>query len=405
MISFIIPTSDNLEYVQLAYKSIREYAGFEHEIIILDDASTDGTWEWLESFGESTLKTYRTYAKVGHTMLYNVGASMATNDIITILHADMVIGPSYVQNLLKHMKPGVVVSATRIEPPLHPEGNEKITKDFGMYPDDFREHDFTKFVREERVERENETTCGIFAPWDIHKDDYMAIGGHDELFAPYPYEDSDIFQRFMLAGYEIVQERDALVYHFTCRDHKWTDTIGEVHDKFEEYELSARRNWFRKWKAWVDNDEYGCPIIHPIYNIGITIENADYNVLAALEPHFDYISVGIDEEEVQRYIEMEQPRTLYDLDSKIIRGPNHLPHVDIHVRADYNMLDQGDFMCLVNLTLMIEDMQEEFSSEFGEEGDILPAGEYEVGHCSIEINSVQNYALKVINNVNFSSNS
>lgn len=400
MISFIIPTSDNLEYLKLAYESIREYAGYDHEIIILDDASTDGTWEWLESFGESTLKKYRTYAKVGHTMLYNVGVSMATNDIISILHADMFIGPSYVENLLKHLKPGCVVSATRIEPPLHPKGKEKITKDFGMYPDDFREHDFTKFVREERVERENETTRGVFAPWAIHKDDYMAIGGHDELFAPYPYEDSDIFQRFILAGYDIIQSRDALVYHFTCRGHKWTDKIGEVHDKFEEYELTARRNWFRKWKVWVENDEYSCPVIHPLYNIGLTLENANFDVLAGLEPHYDYISVDLDEEEVQRYIEIEQPRTLYDLESRIIRDKGSpMPSVDIHVFANCNMLDRHDYMYLVNITRMVEDLQLDLGDEF----DI--GGVFEGGNVSIEINKIEDHSIKVINNVNFSSNS
>ncbi len=38
----------------------------------------------------------------------------------------------YIENLVKHIKPGTVVCGTRIEPPLHPEGKEKIIRDFGM---------------------------------------------------------------------------------------------------------------------------------------------------------------------------------------------------------------------------------------------------------------------------------
>ena len=34
--------------------------------------------------------------------------------------------------MLKHLKPGKVVCATRIEPPIHPAGKEKIVMDFGM---------------------------------------------------------------------------------------------------------------------------------------------------------------------------------------------------------------------------------------------------------------------------------
>ena len=39
------------------------------------------------------------------------------------------IGPNYIENLVKHLEPGKVVCATRIEPPLHPEGKEKIIKE------------------------------------------------------------------------------------------------------------------------------------------------------------------------------------------------------------------------------------------------------------------------------------
>jgi hypothetical protein len=48
---------------------------------------------------------------------------------------------------LKHLKPGKVVCATRIEPPIHPAGKEKIVKDFGDEEDnDILWDEFDTFV-------------------------------------------------------------------------------------------------------------------------------------------------------------------------------------------------------------------------------------------------------------------
>ena len=84
-----------------------------------------------------------------------------------------------------------------------------------------------------------ETTNGIFAPWAIYKDDFLAIGGHDPLYAPQSKEDSDIFNRFLLAGYKFVQTWEGFVYHMTCRGSRFADGAkrnpnGEVFMKNRE---------------------------------------------------------------------------------------------------------------------------------------------------------------------------
>ncbi len=67
----------------------------------------------------------------GHTYWYDEGMRLAKTDIISILHSDMIIGPGYFNNMLKHLERGKVVCATRIEPPIHPAGREKIVRNFG----------------------------------------------------------------------------------------------------------------------------------------------------------------------------------------------------------------------------------------------------------------------------------
>ena len=56
-ITFVIPSRNNLEFLQLAYKSIRNLET-QHEILVLNDASTDGTKEWLESLGDNSIQVY-----------------------------------------------------------------------------------------------------------------------------------------------------------------------------------------------------------------------------------------------------------------------------------------------------------------------------------------------------------
>ena len=220
-ITFIIPTRNNGEYITdcLNYLSIF-YKNCE--IIILDDNSTDGTDLFFTSKNHHFPFKFRYFKnenneRLGHTILYDIGFKNASNDICMILHADMIPSKNMVQNMLKHLKERTVVCATRIEPKgLHPEGPEKILENFGLHPEQFNE-DFFEYCEKLEIENKDKITNGIFAPWMMYKKDFIELGGHDWLFYPMEFEDSDIFNRMQLAGYSLVQSRDAFVYHFTCR--------------------------------------------------------------------------------------------------------------------------------------------------------------------------------------------
>lgn len=384
-ISFVIPSYNNLRYLKNAYRSIRTYAGPLHEVIVLDDASNDGTIDWLKSLDDDNLVIWENSSgtRLGHTVTYNIGGELAKNDIFSILHADMFIGPNYVENAVKHMSRGVVVAATRIEPPLHPAGLEKIVKDFGMWPEDFTEDKFLSFVSEEQSTRANQTTRGIFAPWFIYKEDFLSIGGHDKLFAPFPYEDSDIFQRFILAGYDILQSRDSLVYHLTCRGHKWTDDtqLGKVDDSFNIAERNARLNYLRKWNSWIKNDEYHCPIVPPKYNTTAILKNAKHlSQLEALEPWFG--KVILEEETIaNEYIKEQQPNTLLDMSHRVqIHTSVDLTIDDVYVILDLSTFNSDDFSVILQLSYILQELS----------GSDSPEGEYELGNIKVKVNRLVN---------------
>ena len=388
-ISFIVPSYNNLRYLKNAYHSIRTWESEEHEIVILDDASVDGTAEWLDSLNDPNLIIWKneTGKRMGHTITYDIGVNLSTNDIFGIFHADMFLGENYVKNIVKHLERGKVVTATRVEPPLHPSGREKITRDFGVWPEDFREDDFIKFVREEQERSKDQITKGIFAPWYMYKEDYLKIGGHDHLFAPFPYEDSDIFQRFLLAGYEVLQSRDALVYHLTCRGHKWTDdsVIGKVADDFEELEVNARKNFIRKWNSWIMNDEWMHPIMIPKYNTCLIADNVkSVEQLDNIEPWFCHTAID-SFDLVAQYLYKEQPNTTLDMSERVSsKESGEYSDYGVKVYIDLHQMTSEDYANLGKMNLILQELHKNMSSEFN------LSGEYQLGNIKVQVDSLDN---------------
>ena len=399
-ISFIQPSRNNLKYLKWSYNSIRKNLGYRHEICMADDASDDGTWMWMNKIADKdkNVKIHRNngYKRLGHTILYDTLINdYATNDIVMIYHADMYACPKMDVEVLKHLERGKVVSATRIEPPLHPDGPEKVLKDFGIEPEEFDELGLIEFL-DIGIDYTKKPTEGIFAPWAIYKDDFQAIGGHDPLYAPQSKEDSDIFNRFQLAGYETIQTWRGFVYHMTCRGSRFKDgamrnPAGQVFMKGREssewlaQNLRSTRNFIRKWGHMVKHDELLHPIIPPKYDVGFIVENCNNDLLKELEPWCSDIYgdwVGHKGFGVNKYVEEEQPNTQFDLKKKI--HSDHIePKNNVIVQFDCRFLTPQNFQILVNLSEILQ-----------ESGEV---GEMELEIFKFSIRSLDTYEKELIN--------
>ena len=370
-VTFIIPCRNNLKYLQQAVNSIETYYGNYHQIVILDDASNDGTWEWIDSLNQPNIKTYRNESsdRVGHTVLYDIGISLAETPIVTILHSDMVVTKDYVSNMLKNLTPLSVVSATRIEPPLHPPGPEKYVRNFGMEPEEFQlqYEEFEKFVEVKQAENKDTITNGIFAPWMLYKEDFSSMGGHDKLFAPMELEDSDIFNRFHLCDYKLIQSRDAFVYHMTCRGSRFKDGIeiereiplpdGTIWYKpkdSKEY-LELRQNkfkeWWRKWHTDVLHDDLMMPIVPNRYDTTFVVHNCYPQLLGALEPWCDRLYVDCKH---KWYVDEEQTETMFDISDKIHPIGDEMKG-DVQIMFDGSKLTNENFTSFIkNVPFIIQ---------------------------------------------------
>lgn len=368
-ISFIIPSRNNLRYLQQAVASIQACYGDSHDIVLLDDASTDGTWEWIKGLQGANIVKYRNIGpeRVGHTILYDKGVELSRTKVFTIFHADMITTPNHVPNMLKHLKRYYVVCATRVEPPLHPPGPEKHVKMFGLEPEEFKQDQFMQFVAQEEIAKRDQVTEGIFAPWCMYKEDFEAIGGHDPLFAPMELEDSDIFNRMHLAGYELLQSRDALVYHMTCRGSRFKDGLhieaeipladGTTWYKpkdSEEYKALRAikfREWWRKWGCNVLHNDNLLPIVPPKYDIGFVVHNCSEQALQVLEPWCSNIYT---DGTWHDYIVREQPNTKYDLSKRVISYLANITN-DIVVYFDGSKLTEQSMQIIQQLSQIIAD--------------------------------------------------
>jgi len=368
-VTFIIPCRNNLKYLKQAVSSIEDNYNDYHQIVILDDASNDGTWEWIESLNKPYIKTYRNEGpdRVGHTVLYDIGISLAETPVVTILHSDMIVTQNYVGNMLKNLTPLSVVSATRIEPPLHPPGPEKYVKDFGMEPEVFDTDAFKKFVYETEYVMEDKITNGIFAPWMLYKEDFRSMGGHDKLFAPMELEDSDIFNRFHLCDYKLIQSRDAFVYHMTCRGSRFKDGIeiekeipmpdGTIWYKpkdSKEY-LELRQNkfkeWWRKWHTDVLHDDLMMPIVPNRYDTTFVVHNCYPQLLGALEPWCDRLYVDCN---YQWYVDEEKKETMFDISDKIHSIGDEMKG-DVQIMFDGSKLTNENFTSFIkNIPFIIQ---------------------------------------------------
>ena len=213
MITFCVPSKNNLRYLKLAIESIKKNSYYKtNEIFVYVDKDEDGTVDWLNKEDiKFILNRDQECRGIGYA--YDTLFRHAKYDKVVAFHADMVLGIDADKNLIKHHTRGSVVCSTRIEPPLHPPGPEKIVMDFGIWPEDFKWDEFDQFVKTAAIEYKDKTTGSSFAPWLIDRRDHL---GHDPIFLSV-YEDADLFRRFVLAGYKMIQSWESLVYHLTCR--------------------------------------------------------------------------------------------------------------------------------------------------------------------------------------------
>jgi GT2 family glycosyltransferase len=294
-ISFLINTSVNtLDHVKLLLKSLKEnLVGTEHEILIFVDSDNEGTVEYLreqkENFFDLKIITHKLNPCVGYSRNNNLLVELAKHDIVSYLQSDMVISPGYDKDILAELEDNCILSATRIEPPLHGISDKTITYDLGVDPNEFKWEEFQKFAPTQKTGKIIEY---FFAPFTFYKKVWMDVGGYDTLFRR-SREDSDLLQRFIQKGIKIKQTFEANVYHFSCvssRGKNWFDPNSEeakqrvvTQNIADQIELIR---FIRKWGRFNHGEE---KIVR--YDIDLVWKEGNIDDLIKIEHHFSKLWV------------------------------------------------------------------------------------------------------------------
>ena len=100
-VSFVIPLYNCLPLTQAMVASLQTSLppGLDHEIILVDDASTDGTQEWLATL-RPPFQVVLNERNLGYAAANNRGAALARGEILALLNNDLVLSPGWLEPML-----------------------------------------------------------------------------------------------------------------------------------------------------------------------------------------------------------------------------------------------------------------------------------------------------------------
>ena len=208
MISIIIPSFNNLDYLKLCIKSLKINSEYNHEIIVHINDGSDGSLNFIKEKG---YKYTYSETNIGLCSAINMAAKLATNQYILYSHDDMYFCPDWDVVLMKEVQKighdNFYLSGTMIE-----SNSGHIIYNFGKTFLDFNEHELLKTYKQINFYDHQGTH---FAPHLVSKNMWFKVGGFSEEFNPGIASDPDFNMKLWKEGVRIFKGlNDFKVYHF-----------------------------------------------------------------------------------------------------------------------------------------------------------------------------------------------
>ncbi len=207
----VIPNYNGIAYIKACVDSLRaEIAGHPAHIIIVDNASTDGSREWIkEHVPEAELIALK--KNTGFSKAVNLGIKRAKTPYVLLLNNDTVVKQDFIKNLELAM--GKHPKAFSISACMLDMKDENLIDSAGDYYCALG----WAFARGKGKEKEKyEKPCEIFSSCGgaalYRREVFEQIGYFDEAHFAY-LEDVDIGWRARIFGYHNYYEPTAQVLH------------------------------------------------------------------------------------------------------------------------------------------------------------------------------------------------
>jgi glycosyltransferase involved in cell wall biosynthesis/predicted Zn-dependent protease len=241
-VSIIIPVFNNLLLTQRCLHLLAVIGtSAPHEIIVVDNASTDGTGEFLKSASApGNLRTITNAENEGFARGCNRGAQAALGKILLFLNNDTQVTAGWLEALVKAVKqPGVGVAGAKL-----------------LYADGTIQHAGIEFIKglpdhPHRRAPGNTPAANQFRELDmttgacfmVHRDLFQQLAGFDESYRN-GVEDVDLCLRVRAAGFKVVYEPKSVVYHLEGQSEGRFNHVSEnLKLFFSRWDRAFDKNW------------------------------------------------------------------------------------------------------------------------------------------------------------------
>jgi len=206
--SLVIVTYNQLPYLQRCLDSILKYTSQPYELVIVNQNSTDGTTEFLDSFKDihtGFVSLIHNSVPIGCAPGWNQGIKLSIGDPIVVLNDDIVLSPNWLKNALefKNKYPKDLFSMHVLD---RPEVKNLVENDLPNW----EKHSISIMEREKDVVDEGFHGCGIGIPRNL----LDVIGLFDEGYLKGGYEDVDYCHRVYKAGRKAQITHSSILFHY-----------------------------------------------------------------------------------------------------------------------------------------------------------------------------------------------
>ena len=207
--SIIIPVYNRKEILKEALRFLfnQRYPKEDYEIVVVDDGSTDGTKEMINSLSAPCRLVYLHQNRKGPHIARNLGIQNARGKIIIFIDSDIFTPPDFINEHIKfHRRFGdVVISGPTVR-------TDKLKDVFSD-------------IKRRKV-RESLAWSGpslITSNLSVKREFLLKVGGFDEEFVGMGWHDWELGLRLKKLGLKVKRNVEAIVYHYN-RKRKLSDT-------------------------------------------------------------------------------------------------------------------------------------------------------------------------------------
>lgn len=274
MTSIIILTHNELPYTRECLESIWSRTDEPYELILVDNGSTDGTVEYLQSL--DGIKLIQNSTNRGFPAAVNQGIEIATGRYILLLNNDCLVTTGWLRRLLATMCADSEVGL------VGPVSN--CTSGYQQVPVNYSNlaqmDSFAWDWAQEHSGYSHEVDRLIGFCLLIRRDLIHRIGVLDERFGVGCYEDDDYCRRARNAGFKAMIAGDAFVHHYGSRTF-----VGSGAD-FAAILRENERKYLDKWLGHpsATTQPFGSRPVHPKFP-GLSVEIAPTGGLRLFRSH------------------------------------------------------------------------------------------------------------------------